>query len=126
VSPQPALAKAHLARAREAVEVGDETSAVLWGNLCAEVAVECIAAARGINTRQDHFRRASAARRLTEAGVLESEVADLLIRLNNERKHAVYDGRPPDLRGRSWEQVFDELGRLVATAFDATVSAERD
>lgn len=98
------------------LELGDQAAAVLWSSLCAEVALESIAASRGIDSRQEHFRRASAARRLHEMGVLEEDFANLLIRLNNERKHATYEGIPPDLRGRSWGSVFDSLAELVAVA----------
>jgi HEPN domain-containing protein len=115
ISP-PALAEAHLLRARLALEVGDETAAVLWSNLSAEVAVDCIAARNDIDPRKDHFRRASAARRLFEAGILPEDLTDLLIRLNNERKHAVYEAKAPDLRGRTWEQVLDRLAELVEVA----------
>jgi HEPN domain-containing protein len=111
-----ALAAAHLDRARLAREQGDETAAVLWSSLCAQVAITSIAAEHGVETRKDHFQRSSAARRLFDTGVLEEDVGDLLIRLNEERKYAIYDGRPPDLRGRNWEQVFEALGRLVDVA----------
>lgn len=107
---------AHLSRARDALKEGDETAAVLWSNLCAEVALESIAASHGINSRREHFRRASAARRLFEMGVLDEDLAGLLIRLNNERKHATYEGRAPDLRGRTWKSVLDSLADLVAVA----------
>lgn len=113
----PELAKAHLSRARNALELGDQTAAVLWSNLCAEVALEVIATSRGIDSRKEHFRRASIARRLFEMGAIGEDLGDLLIRLNNERKHATYEGLPPDLRGRSWESVFDSLAELVNVAF---------
>lgn len=118
MSPQPGaeLAEAHLRRARNALREGDETAAVLWGNLCAEVALDQIAAARGIDSRGEHFRRSSVARRLHEIGTLDEDLGDLLIRLNNERKHAIYEGRPPDLRGRSWDSLLDSLTELVAAA----------
>lgn len=115
-APGSALAEEHLSRARNAVEVGDFTAAVQWANLCAEVAVECIAAKHDIDSRRDHFRRASAARRLHETKVLDKDLAELLIRLNNERKHATYEGLQPDLRGRSWQDVLDSLSALVAAA----------
>jgi len=75
-----------------------------------------IASAQGIDVRNNHFRRASAAKRLFEMDVLPEDFADLLLRLNNERKHAVYDGRSPDLRGRTWEEVLDQLTVLVELA----------
>ena len=110
------LARAHLARARHALEEGDETAAVLWCNLSAEIAIAYTAAAQGVDSRKDHFRRATLAKRLFEMGVLPEDLADLMIRLNNERKHGVYEGRSPDLRGRSWEEVFASLERLVQAA----------
>jgi HEPN domain-containing protein len=114
-----ALARAHLERARTALGEGDETAAVLWCNLCAELAVAHVAAVQGIDTRRDHFRRASLARRMYEVGAVPEDLGDLMIRLNNERKHGVYEGRAPDLRGRTWEQVFDSLERLVEAAAEA-------
>ena len=116
------LARAHLARAKEALAAGDETAAALWSSLCAEVAVATVAEQRGIDTRKDHFRRASIARRLFELGALPDDLTDLMIRLNNERKHGVYEGRAPDLRGRSWDQVFDSLERLIDAAEAAPAS----
>lgn len=110
------LARTHLDRARQALEGGDETAAVLWCNLSAEIAIRHAAAAQGIDSRKDHFRRATLAKRLFEMDVLPEDLADLMIRLNNERKHGVYEGRPPDLRGRSWEEVLDSLERLVQAA----------
>jgi HEPN domain-containing protein len=120
------LAEAHFARAREALAKGDETAAVLWSNLCAEVAMECIARQNDMDLRKDHFLRASAARRLFEAGILDEDLTSLLIRLNNERKHAVYEARSPDLKGRTWEQVMEHLGRLVAVASQAAQASEPD
>jgi len=114
-----ALARAHLERARRALEVEDETAAVLWCNLCAEVAVTLIASAQGIDSRKDHFRRAILARRLFEQGALPEDFADLMIRLNNERNHAAHEGLPPDLRGRSWDQVLASLERLLQAAAEA-------
>ena len=55
--------------------------------MCAEVAVDYIARQNAIDSRRDHFLRASAARRLFEQGVLpEEDLADLLIRLNNKHQ----------------------------------------
>jgi HEPN domain-containing protein len=116
--PDGSLARAHLLRARQALTSGDETAAVMWANLCAEIAVRQVAEARGLEVRGDHFRRASLARRLFELGALPEDLADLMIRLNNERKHGVYEGRAPDLRGRSWEEIFTSLERLIAAAED--------
>jgi HEPN domain-containing protein len=110
------LAGAHLDRARRALEAEDETAAVLWSNLCAEIAVAHVAAARGLDSPPDHFRRATLAKRLFELGALPEDLGDLMIRLNNERKHGVYEGRPPNLQGRSWAQVFQALERVVAAA----------
>jgi len=110
------LAAKHLERARQGFDAGDETAAVVWSSLCAQVAIALIAREHGVDTRRDHFQRASAARRLFDTGVLEKDVGDLLIRLNEERKCAIYDGRAPDLRGRTWEDVFDVLGYLVEVA----------
>ncbi|HEU5105663.1 MAG TPA: hypothetical protein VFU11_07455 [Solirubrobacterales bacterium] len=115
----PALAKTHLERARQALSFGDETAAVLWCNLCAEVAVTHVADVRGLDARKDHFRRAVLARRLFEQGALPEDFADLMIRLNNERNHAAHEGLSPDLRGRSWEEVFAALERLVDVATEA-------
>ena len=115
----------HLARARHALDLGDETAAVLWCSLCAEAAVDKLAERRGIDTRKNHFRRASLARRLSESGVLDDDLGDLLIRLNNERNHATYEGHQPDLRGRSWDYVLACLDDLVAAACRAEGSAER-
>ena len=114
------LSRAHLDRARHALEMGDETAAVLWCNLCAEIAIAHVAAGQGIDPRKDHFRRATLAKRLFERGELPEDLADLMIRLNNERKHGVYEGRSPDLRGRSWEEIFDSLERLIQVAAKAT------
>jgi HEPN domain-containing protein len=120
------LAEEHLSRARQALESGDETSAVLWSSMCAEVAITCIGARNGIDVRNDHFQRASAARRLFEMGILPDDLADLLIRLNNERKQATYDAKLPDLRGRTWQQVMDCLAQLVAVAADSEGPTEVD
>src|SRR6476659_1264126 len=101
-----ALSESHLERARKALDQEDETAAVLWSNLCAEIAVAYLAAARGLDSPPDHFRRATLAKKLFELGDLPEDLGDLMIRINNERKHGVYEGRLPNLQGRSWEQVF--------------------
>ena len=64
----------------------------------------------------DHFRRATLARRLFELGALPEDLGDLMIRLNNERKHGVYEGRSPNLHGRSWEQILGSLEHVVEAA----------
>jgi len=120
----PNLADAHLARARRALAEGDDAAAIMWSSLCAEVAMDRVAAGNGIDARKDHFRRASVARRLFEMGVLPEDLGDLLIRLNAERKQAVYEGHAPDLRGRTWEQVLDSLAELVDIASRAAGPAE--
>lgn len=73
-----------------------------------------MALTRGMDTQQSHFRRASLARRLFEEGALDEDLGSLLVRLNTERKLAVYDGRVPDLHGRSWPDLLQSLDRLVA------------
>lgn len=88
--------------------------------------MECIAGQNGIDLRKSHFRRASVARRLFELGVLDEDLTSLLIRLNNERKHAVYEARRPDLRGRTWEQVMERLGGLVTVASEVTQASGPD
>jgi HEPN domain-containing protein len=113
---KPQLARAHLDRARHAVDEGESVQAIVWSALCAEVAVDAIAASSGIDTRKDHFRRASISARLHEQGLLESDLRSLLIRLNDERKRAVYGGATPDLRGRSWSDVLSRLEDLVEVA----------
>lgn len=120
-----ALAGEHLKRAREAFAAGDETAAVLWSNLCAETAVAHVAAASGLESRQDHFQRATMARKLFELGALPEDLGDLMIRLNNERKHGVYEGRAPNLQGRSWEQIFESLERVVHAAVAAAPSSSQ-
>jgi HEPN domain-containing protein len=110
------LARLHLERAHQALAAGDETAAVLWANLCAELAVAHVATARGLESRPDHFQRASLAKRLFELGALPEDLGDLMIRLNNERKHGLYEGRLPNLQGRTWEEIFASLERLVQTA----------
>lgn len=113
------LAAEHLARARVALEREDEVAAVTWSYACAEIAIGQIAAARGLDSRNEHFRRATLARRLYELGGVPEDLADLMIRLNNERKHGMYEGRKPDLRGRTWEEVFAQLEKLVRVAREA-------
>jgi HEPN domain-containing protein len=110
------LAGEHLARARDALDRGHTVEAVVWSSTAAEVAVKALAENRGIDTRRDHFRRASLARRIHEEGIIEADLGSLLIRLNNERKHALYEARQPDLRGRDWNEVLDAVGTLVVAA----------
>jgi hypothetical protein len=122
VSPAPStadlarLAADHLVRANDAVARDAFLEAVVWANLAAEVGITALAQSRGIDTQQDHFRRASLARRLHEDGVLPEDLGSLLVRLNDARKHAVYDGHEPDLRGRSWPDVLRAIGDIVAVA----------
>lgn len=47
---------------------------------------------------------------------MDEDLGSLLVRLNEERKRAVYDGREPDLRGRSWPDLLDAVDALVAVA----------
>jgi hypothetical protein len=116
-SPKPrSLAADHLGRARAAYAVDDWTAVVLWAALALEAAVATSAARLGMDDRKDHHRRATLARRLHEQGVLPEDLGSLLIRLNTERKHAVHEGRQPDLRGRDWDSVLDSIERAVAAA----------
>ena len=94
----------------------DYTAAIVWANACAEMAVAHVAAVKGVESRPDHFQRANLARRLFELGALPEDLGDLMIRLNNERKHGLYEGREPNLQGRSWEEIFDALERLIEAA----------
>jgi HEPN domain-containing protein len=114
------LARDHLERARAALSRGDSVEAVVWSALCAEIAIDALAAAAGIDTRKDHFRRASMASRLHEQGLVETDLRSLVIRLNDERKRAVYEGGEPDLRGRTWAETLAALEVLVVAAEQAT------
>jgi hypothetical protein len=91
----------------------------MWMSLAAEVAVSALAAHRGLDTRKNHLRRATVAIRLYELGDLDEDLRALLIRLNEERKAVHYHGRTPDLRGRDWDQVMQQLTGLVAAAQSA-------
>lgn len=114
------LAADHLDRANDAAGRSAFVEAVVWANLAAEVGITALAKGRGIDTQHDHFRRASLARRLHEDGVLPEDLGSLLVRLNDARKLAVYDGREPDLRGRSWPDVLRAIGQIVAVARSET------
>lgn len=111
-----ALARAHEARAADAIRVRDETAAVLWLALAAEVAVDVLARAMGTDPRRDHHRRATLARRAFERGLVSDDLGSLLIRLHTERQRAAHHGVGPDLRGRTTEDAARGVAVLVAAA----------
>jgi hypothetical protein len=114
------LAADHLVRAHNAVAREAFLEAVVWANLAAEVGIPGVGGGWGFDTQQHHYRGASGARRLHEDDVLPEDLGSLLVRLNDARKLAVYDGREPDLHGRSWPQVLRAIGDIVDVARSET------
>jgi hypothetical protein len=116
VATRRRMAAEHVERARRAVAEGDHTAAITWLHLAAESAVVALALHHGLAPAYGHWQRSNAARALVDRGVLDPAVPPLLIRLNTERKAAVYEGRPVDLRGRTLEGVLADVDALVAVA----------
>jgi hypothetical protein len=116
------LASAHQVRGSQALVAGDSTAAVVWLALAAEAAVDVLADAMGADSRKNHHRRATLARRAFDQGLVDEDLGSLLIRLNTERQRAVHDGTPPDLRGRRLEDVAEAVAALIRAA---ARSAER-
>ncbi len=115
MSPKPKaeLARQHLETARGHVEDNAEGDAVNALFYAAEAAVDGLTEVHGIDTRKLHYLKASAATELHERGVLEEDLAPLLRQLNQARKDIWYEGDDPDFGGRSLEDVFAEVEKLV-------------
>jgi hypothetical protein len=107
------LAQEHLRRAEPHIPDGDTTQAITWLHLAAEAAVEAMAESQRIDTAKRHQRKAQVARELYEADLLPVDLQDTLLLLNEARKRTNYDGSEVDLRGRSTQELFDEIAAAV-------------
>ena len=94
----------------------DWGAVVVWLNASAQAALDAVAMREGIDTTRNAHRRAAVGRELHVRGILSRDVLPLMVRLNDERKYVLYEGVEPDIRGRSWEDVFGEVAELVAAA----------
>jgi hypothetical protein len=99
------LAREHLERALPAVPDADYTEAVTWLFAALEAAIVAVADRHGIDTQQQHWKKAEVAKQLYEAGVLSHDFSDSLDTLNEARKVVVYEGDEPDLGDQSLEDI---------------------
>ena len=111
-----AAARAHLERALVAQDAEDRGACVVWLSASAQAALDAVAAAAGIDTARSAHRRAAVARQLHDDGLLPDDLLPLLVRLNDERKQVLYEGREPNLRDRSWPDVLAAVSGLVHAA----------
>lgn len=110
------LAREHLDRGLAGVTAGDTTEAVAWLFLSLEAAIVSVADGHGLDTKQQHWKKAEVAKELSEKGLLPHDFSDLLRLLNEARKVATYEGDPPDLEGRSLEDIAADVGTAVELA----------
>lgn len=108
------LAREHLNRGLEGVSAEDSTEAVTWLFLALEAAIVAIADRHGIDTHQQHWRKAEVAAELHQTGVLPHDFSSTLRLLNEARKVAIYEGDEPDLDG----QPLDDIAADVETAVE--------
>lgn len=110
------LAREHLDRGLAGVTAGDTTEAVAWLFLSLEAAIVSVADGHGLDTKQQHWKKAEVAKELSAKGLLPHDFSDLLRLLNEARKVATYEGDPPDLEGRSLEDIAADVGTAVELA----------
>jgi len=110
------LATEHLDRALPAVAADDHAEAVAWLFVSLEAAIVALADARGLDTKNAHWRKAEVATELHATGVLPIDYADTLKLLNEARKAVFYEGEDPDLGGQSLEDIASIVESAVEQA----------
>jgi len=110
------LAREHLERALPAVSADDYTEAVTWLFAALEAAIVAVAERHGIDTPNQHWKKAEAAEKLHHSGVLPHDLFETLGVLNEARKVAVYEGDEPELGSRSLESIAGEVEAAVELA----------
>lgn len=96
--------------------IDDSTEAVTWLLAALEAAIVALAESRAIETPTQHWKKAEVATRLYADGVLPTDVAAELDRLNDARKVAIYEGEEPELGGRSLQELAAEIEPVVELA----------
>jgi hypothetical protein len=91
------VAREHLTKAQEEAAGGDPRDAVQWAFASLEAAIDALAAARGIEIDEKHWKRATAAKSLHDDGVLPKDLSRLHRTLNEARKGVFYLGEEADL-----------------------------
>jgi len=94
----------------------DVTEAVAWLFLSLEAAIVSVADKHGLDTKQQHWKKAEVAKELHAKGVLPHDYSETLRVLNDARKVATYDGDEPDLEGQSLEDLATDVETAVALA----------
>jgi uncharacterized protein YutE (UPF0331/DUF86 family) len=110
------LAREHLNRGLAGVAAQDPTEAVAWLFLSLEAAIVAVADKHGLDTKQQHWKKAEVAAELHASGVLPHDFAATLRLLNEARKVATYDGDEPDLEGQSLEDIATDVEAAVELA----------
>lgn len=110
------LAREHLDRGLAGVAAQDPTEAVAWLFLSLEAAIVFVADKHGLDTRQQHWKKAEVAAELHASGVLPHDFSATLRLLNEARKVATYDGDEPDLEGQSLEDIATDVAAAVELA----------
>jgi hypothetical protein len=116
------LAREHLGRGLVGVTAGDSTEAVTWLFLSLEAAIVAVADQEGLETKQQHWKKADVAKELHRRGVLPHDFSSLLGLLNAARKVAAYEGDEPDLEGQSLEEIAADVEIAVGLAEKAASS----
>lgn len=109
------LAHDHLKAARDDLDgerTGDAINALFYAG---EAAVVALAETHGIDTKKNHFLKASAASQLHQQGMLEHDLGPLLKDLNQARKDYWYEGEDPEI---DLETTYEEIEWLVDEAVE--------
>jgi hypothetical protein len=110
------VAREHLTKAEDEAHGGDPRDAVQWAFASLEAAIDALAATRGIEIDEKHWKRAAAAKSLHEDGVLSKDLSQLHRTLNEARKAVFYLGEEGDLGGLSLEDVLADVEDAVTVA----------
>lgn len=81
-----------------------------------------MADAKGLDTKQAHWKKAEVAAELHAAGVLPINYADTLKLLDEARKAVFYEGEDPDLEGQSLADIASTVESAVEQAEQAVAT----
>lgn len=107
------VAREHLSKAQDEAAGGDPRDAIQWAFASLEAAIDALAATRGIEIDEKHWKRAAAAKSLHEDGVLSKDLSWLHRTLNEARKGVFYLGEEADLGELSIEDVLADVEDAV-------------